>query len=606
MVEETDILFGAILSALPDTEQAIRVLTDTFNDDGAGNSIIYHLRLLTASYLKGNIETYEGFIAHDGGVIGYCQEWIERPNCEIDHLRVEVLASILLKPSDIVLEIAYLDRSDGSNVTVYNFPDTNISRLEETIGMRMSLLFRPDHYDILYRPSLPSRAVAEATLLRLLPVDAVMAAVQPPPHLSTTGAPLEQQPLADVPNPLVTPYLPAESIASDIVAQTLPAPTRYFDRIAQQVNTPSIREDTPDLTPGSSSHSPAMIPAREEPVTPAYASPAPPSSVPHQPLAVRRDIAGPGTTLAVAPAPAATVIAASSSSSAKQGVTTAAASSAPHPTPAPRSVHDREVHHVGSVSYGGASQSIGRLGNFAAATSPNFQLLSQLPGLFGRFQSQPMSSSLLGPGPSSMWNAGAPVSTGFHKEVPSYSVSPLPAAGSGIDRMSSTVVPAVSAVPASPVPSTIVPGTPMSAGSHMDGYSDSYSEPAFSTAGTPGPMMDMPPPIPAAAMPYTSHSGNHVGGTVDPNSGGVPSNVSFLPEPKSTPVRFTKWHFSRLPHDATDTNSSLFLNSRASPAHFDNPDFQPQEYDPSAGNDTSGNRNRRKSSILRDDDAKKR
>lgn len=121
MVEETDILFDAILKALPDTQQAIRILTDAFNDDGAGNAIIYHLRLLTASYLKGNVGVYEGFIAHDGGVLGYCQEWIERPNCEIDHLRVEVLASILLKPSDIVLEIAYLDRSNGSTVSVTLF-----------------------------------------------------------------------------------------------------------------------------------------------------------------------------------------------------------------------------------------------------------------------------------------------------------------------------------------------------------------------------------------------------------------------------------------------------------------------------------------------------
>ncbi|CAK7228270.1 hypothetical protein SBRCBS47491_006850 [Sporothrix bragantina] len=606
MVEETDILFEAILKALPDTEQAIRTLTDSFNDEGAGNAIIYHLRLLTASYLKGNVETYEGFIAHDGGVIGYCQEWIERPNCEIDHLRVEVLASILLKPSDIVLEIAYLDRSHGSNVTVYKFPDTNIGRLEETITMRISLLFRPDHYDILYRPSLPSRAVAEAVLLRFLPADAAMAALQPSVDMSVTGALPEQQPANDVPNPLVTSYLPAESVASDLVTQTFPAPTRYYDRIAQQVNTPSIPEDTPDLTPGSSSNSPAMFPVKEEPVTPAYASPAPPNVGQQQIASVHREVHGQGAASSVAGvAPTSTSGTSNNASVAKQGPTSAALST-PHPAPPPRSVHDRDVHHVGSVSYGGASQSIGRMGNFHSATSSNFQLLAHLPGMFGRFQTQPMSSSPLGPGPSSSWNVGAPGPSGFHKEIPSFSVSPVPPTSGGTDVMPSNSVPAV---PASPVPS-VIPGTPMSAGSHMDRYSDSYSEPAFSTAGTPGPMMEVPTPIPAAAMPYTGHTSHPVsqtGGGVDANNNGGPSNVSFLPEPKSTPVRFTKWHFNRLPHDATDPNSSLFRNSRVSTAHFDNPDFQPQEYDPSGGGgDAPSSRNRRKSSVLREYDDKKR
>lgn len=598
MVEETDILFDAILKALPDTQQAIRILTDAFNDDGAGNAIIYHLRLLTASYLKGNVGVYEGFIAHDGGVLGYCQEWIERPNCEIDHLRVEVLASILLKPSDIVLEIAYLDRSNGSTVSVYKFPDTNIGRAEDTITRRMSLLFRPDHYDILYRPSLPSKAVAE-TLLRFLPADAAMAALVPAPdpaaNVASAGQPLSSDPS----NPLAAPYLPSDSLAAEIVAQTYPVPTRYYDRIVHPPGTPSIREDTPDLTPGSSSHSPATLPVKEEPITPAYASPVPPHSAP-QPTTVRRESGATADTSSLV-TPTASAPALPSGGDPL---------SAPVQPTTAGSPNDLEINHVAPISYGSAAQSAGRFVNYQGA---DFQILSRLPGMFNRFSAQPTSSPF-GRSQGSTWGAPGPSQSGFTKGVSPFPVSPalasaLPA--SGLADLPNSV-PSVPAIPASPAAS-VIPETPMSAissGSHMDRLSDTYSEPAFSAAGTPVPLMDAPTPVPSTPMAYGGAGGGDMSSGSSSSNGGGGTGRSgstgaiFLPEPKSTPVRFTKWHFNRLPHDATDPNSSLFRNSRVSTAHFDNPDFQPQEYDPSGGGSEAPSRNRRKSSVLREESEK--
>ncbi|KAL1903448.1 hypothetical protein Sste5346_000075 [Sporothrix stenoceras] len=590
MVEETDLLFDAILKALPDTEQAIRAVTEAFNDDSAGNAIIYHLRLLTASYLKGNVGVYEGFIVHDGGVIGYCQEWIERPNCEIDHLRVEVLASILLKPSDMVLEIAYLDRSNGSTVSVYKFPDTNIGRAEDTITMRMSLLFRPDHYDILYRPSLPSKAVAESTLLRFLPADAAMAALVPTPDPAANVATVGQPASSDPSNPLAAPYLPSDTLAAEIVAQTYPVPVRYYERIVHPPGTPSIREDTPDLTPGSSSHSPATMPVKEEPITPAYASPVPPHSAPQQTTLRRESGATTDTSSLVTP------------------TAPAPAGAAPAPSSTGRTPNDLEIHHVAPISYGSAAQSAGSFVNYQGA---DFQILSRLPGMFNRFSAQPASSPF-GMSQGSSWGGAPGPSQGFTKGVSPFPVSPAMTSAPPTSGLADVqhAVPPVSAIPASPAAPSVIPGTPMSAIS--SGLSDSYSEPAFSVAGTPVPLMDAPTPVPSTPMAYGGAGGTgggDIGANSNNNGGGGAGRAGsngaiFLPEPKSTPVRFTKWHFNRLPHDATDPNSSHFRNSRVSTAHFDNPDFQPQEYDPSGGGSDAPSRNRRKSSVLREDNEK--
>jgi ubiquitin thioesterase protein OTUB1 len=146
MADETFILFDDILECLPNTDTAMTVLTQKFNDADISNAIIYHLRLLASSWLKGNAEAFEPFIPEGAGVDGYSKDWIERPYQEIDHLGVILLFNALLKPADMVLEIAYLDRSEGDQVNTYRYPDDS-----STLGPIIHLLFRPGHYDILYR-----------------------------------------------------------------------------------------------------------------------------------------------------------------------------------------------------------------------------------------------------------------------------------------------------------------------------------------------------------------------------------------------------------------------------------------------------------------------
>lgn len=132
-----------------------------WNGDFVSDSMVYALRLLAGTYIKANQGTYEPFTIEQGGIHGYCAHTIEIVNKEIEQLGIDALYNILLKPADFILEIAYLDRSPGTHVNSYRFPEAN-SQEPPPQGPTIYLLYRPDHYDILYRePSaFPARAPA--------------------------------------------------------------------------------------------------------------------------------------------------------------------------------------------------------------------------------------------------------------------------------------------------------------------------------------------------------------------------------------------------------------------------------------------------------------
>lgn len=138
-------------------QEAECVLMERFNNAITSNSIVYHLRLLASSWLKANPEMYEGFILDGSGVDAYSQNYIEPVNVEIEHLIMCVLIDVLLKPIGIAVEIVYLDRTPGSQANTHIFQDEDPDGVPKNPGSPMiHLLFRPSHYDILYRDELMS------------------------------------------------------------------------------------------------------------------------------------------------------------------------------------------------------------------------------------------------------------------------------------------------------------------------------------------------------------------------------------------------------------------------------------------------------------------
>lgn len=144
-------LLRLIAGHMNNPAMAHAVLLEQWNDSDVTNSIIYYLRLLAATYLKNNGGTYDAFVESAGGIQAYCSTAIEPVNKEIEHLGIVALFNILLQPPGMVLEVAYLDRSPGSQVNTYRFPEEATGQDLASFGSPIYLLYRPDHYDILYR-----------------------------------------------------------------------------------------------------------------------------------------------------------------------------------------------------------------------------------------------------------------------------------------------------------------------------------------------------------------------------------------------------------------------------------------------------------------------
>ncbi|CAN8100177.1 unnamed protein product [Discula destructiva] len=144
--DETFELFKHIEDNIESPEVAHAILETKFNDDSS-MGLLYHFRILAASWLKGNRDQYEAWC--ELGVDQYVQSVIDPIDREIEELGVVLLVEVLLKPVGFTLEIAYLDRSAGTEVNTHRFPEStaNIG------GPFIHLLYRPGHYDILYKPN---------------------------------------------------------------------------------------------------------------------------------------------------------------------------------------------------------------------------------------------------------------------------------------------------------------------------------------------------------------------------------------------------------------------------------------------------------------------
>lgn len=142
-VDETMQLCKDIAENIHSPEIATAILETKFNDDSS-MGLLYHFRILAASWMKGHREQYEAFI--DMGVDQYIQTVLDPIDREIEEMGVVLLVEVLLKPVGFTLEIAYLDRSALDQVNTHRFNDSTPGR------PFMHLLYRPGHYDILYKP----------------------------------------------------------------------------------------------------------------------------------------------------------------------------------------------------------------------------------------------------------------------------------------------------------------------------------------------------------------------------------------------------------------------------------------------------------------------
>ncbi|KAJ5769137.1 hypothetical protein N7520_003696 [Penicillium odoratum] len=147
-VDATVEVFAQTLTAIQNGDQDETFLVNAFNDEYESSALITHFRLLTSAWMKLNPHRYQAFLSLP--LDSYCASRIDTVRTEIDEVGLQALVDGVIEGAGFGVEILYLDRSEGDAVTPHQLSPNRPS--EATIR----LLYRPGHYDLLYRAELPT------------------------------------------------------------------------------------------------------------------------------------------------------------------------------------------------------------------------------------------------------------------------------------------------------------------------------------------------------------------------------------------------------------------------------------------------------------------
>ncbi len=78
--------------------------------------------MMTSAFMELHPDRYEAFL--EMSVQQYRLTRIDPANQEIDHVGLQVLTDAVIAPAYIAVEVSYLDRSAGDEVTSYQFVDS--------------------------------------------------------------------------------------------------------------------------------------------------------------------------------------------------------------------------------------------------------------------------------------------------------------------------------------------------------------------------------------------------------------------------------------------------------------------------------------------------
>lgn len=111
--------------------------------------------MMTSSHMALCPDGYEPFL--EMPLDEYRQARIDPTNQEIDQIGLQALTNGVIAPGGLGLEVLYLDRSAGDEVTAHAFVDDGKSR------PTIRLLYRPGHYDIIYKHSKPMTVMLQSS-----------------------------------------------------------------------------------------------------------------------------------------------------------------------------------------------------------------------------------------------------------------------------------------------------------------------------------------------------------------------------------------------------------------------------------------------------------
>lgn len=127
------------LIALVQKRPAASELLAAFNEQTVSDYVVVYLRLLTSGHLQREKVFYQHFIEGGRSVKEFCQQEVE-PMCkESDHIHIIALSQAL----NVSIQVEYMDRGEGGSTVTHVFPEGS--------DPQVFLLYRPGHYDILYK-----------------------------------------------------------------------------------------------------------------------------------------------------------------------------------------------------------------------------------------------------------------------------------------------------------------------------------------------------------------------------------------------------------------------------------------------------------------------
>ena len=107
-------------------------------------ALLTSVELLASAWIQSNPNDYQPFVLEYPDLKTYCQHNIEASNCEIDHVAMAALADAIVKPAGFGLEVLYLDRSPGAEITnTYRVDPTGPDGYPLANAPTMRLLYRP-------------------------------------------------------------------------------------------------------------------------------------------------------------------------------------------------------------------------------------------------------------------------------------------------------------------------------------------------------------------------------------------------------------------------------------------------------------------------------
>ncbi|CAI5732008.1 unnamed protein product [Hyaloperonospora brassicae] len=141
--------FVEYLAAM-ETRSHAELVQDFQTEGGEAEYLVWYMRLLTAGYMKKNAERFQPFIdgLYPGQTVAqFCSTEVEPMGKECDQPQIAALTEAL----EVGVKIEYLDGSAGPGEPLQSYLCSTVDAAERQVPVFITLLYRPGHYDILYR-----------------------------------------------------------------------------------------------------------------------------------------------------------------------------------------------------------------------------------------------------------------------------------------------------------------------------------------------------------------------------------------------------------------------------------------------------------------------